>query len=358
MVKKNIVDDQVEEFQQPPESVEDDPIAAEAEAAAAIEIEEEPIEEAPQEDAPQQESSQEPFQMVTPIYLNTPDAEWPDDSVFYVLASNGIFKCRNHPFFTSCVKTDKFPSELEEQKSSFRFRYPRIPQSMLAGILAFFTKIYKKYKSEAIVLLYFNRHTQDYEVVCPEQWITEHVSKFGSNWTSLDVKYKLPMPDPMMVPVASIHSHGNLGAFHSWTDENDEKHFAGIHITIGNVNGESYSISIEAVVDTQRFRVDPELMVDGYGEKEDKKTYRKTNGLMRGKLTDVPNEWMARMSIKQEDVGVQGGIRKYSGGYSGYFGCQGRYQNNDDGWGYGRYSGYSDDDSSSYEKLDAERDDN
>src|SRR3990167_3080761 len=82
--------------------------------------------------------------LTTPLYFNTNLTEWPQDSVFYVMASNGLFKCRNHPFFISCVKTDRFPTELKPCEQSLSLRYPKIPKAMFQKVVGFFSKVYDK----------------------------------------------------------------------------------------------------------------------------------------------------------------------------------------------------------------------
>jgi len=52
-------------------------------------------------------SRQLPF---TPIYLKLDDAaDWPPDRAFYLLSREGLFLCRNHEFFSSCVRADRWP---------------------------------------------------------------------------------------------------------------------------------------------------------------------------------------------------------------------------------------------------------
>ena len=56
----------------------------------------------------------------TPVLLkDSPDFDWPaNERVFYVLARDGLYLCRNHAFFRSCVKARSGPSVLEDQDRS------------------------------------------------------------------------------------------------------------------------------------------------------------------------------------------------------------------------------------------------
>jgi uncharacterized protein YbaR (Trm112 family) len=54
-----------------------------------------------------------------------------------------------------------------------------------------------------------------------------------------------------------------MSAFHSTTDDADEKSFDGLHITIGNVDEAFVSISASIVSNGTRFMVDPDEYIDG-----------------------------------------------------------------------------------------------
>ena len=48
---------------------------------------------------------------MTPIYIKeSVDEAWPEESVFYVLSSSGLFLCRNHEMFRSCTPIRAWPS--------------------------------------------------------------------------------------------------------------------------------------------------------------------------------------------------------------------------------------------------------
>ena len=61
---------------------------------------------------------------VTPIYVKTdPRMPWPDDTFFYLMTADGLFACRNHKFFRSCVPAPRWPSELARQDTSLNVAY-------------------------------------------------------------------------------------------------------------------------------------------------------------------------------------------------------------------------------------------
>ena len=85
--------------------------------------------------------------LVTPIYVKTcSQTPWPErEKMFYLLAANGLFLCRNHPFFQSCVPAGSGPGELATQEAFFDIKYPKVPRHLLELTVGFFAKLGKKY---------------------------------------------------------------------------------------------------------------------------------------------------------------------------------------------------------------------
>jgi PRTRC genetic system protein A len=195
----------------------------------------------------------------TPLYIKDKPLDfkdtWPEDRMFYLLTSKGLMICRNTPFYRSCVQApaDKGPSELEEQSSFMRLRYPKIPQDMIETIVAFFYEVKKKHNSEAYVCLLWNNKTNAYELFCPEQTVT------GGH-----VDYELPDLEPHLMVVGDIHSHVDMSAFSSGVDTDDETQRPGIHVVVGHISSEPPEFHCESVVDGNRFNVKISLVVEKY----------------------------------------------------------------------------------------------
>ena len=70
--------------------------------------------------------------LLTPILVKSDhELAWPErERLFYLLARDGLYLCRQNEFFRSCVKTRSGPSELEEQRTFFEPRFPRIPAAL------------------------------------------------------------------------------------------------------------------------------------------------------------------------------------------------------------------------------------
>jgi len=87
--------------------------------------------------------------LVTPIYLKTePDPELPADPTAYVLSSSGLYLCRHHRFFQSCVPAPRWPRELRPHSASLRLNYPKIPRAQFELVVGFFAKVAKRYSAE------------------------------------------------------------------------------------------------------------------------------------------------------------------------------------------------------------------
>jgi PRTRC genetic system protein A len=238
--------------------------------------------------------------METPIYLKESEEmvpsspEWPQDRLFYLVTSEGLMKCRTTEFFRSCVKSNSNLSELEAQKPFVKLRYPKVPQEMLETVAGFFSAVQKKYDSEAYVCLLWNKNEKKYEIVCPPQEISGgHVS------------YDLPPQPPHMLLVGDIHSHVNMAAFASGTDENDETQRPGVHIVLGRISQEPPEFHIEVVVDGTRFGVKEEMMLEGYEKRR-----------------EFPPEWMDQLKKKTwgnhvNPAGTLAGFRQGVGEYEG-----------------------------------------
>jgi proteasome lid subunit RPN8/RPN11 len=222
--------------------------------------------------------------LTTPIYLKVhPEMAWPDDTFFYVLTSDGLFVCRNHKFFRSCVRARRFPSQLAGQEAFLQADYPKMPRRMIERIVGFFSEVAEKFGSEAAVLLAWDEPAQQIRVVVPEQ-----VASVGRNWRGqpypIDLKYEAPaqLPDGWVV-IGDVHSHVDYWATPSYVDDQDETHRAGVHVIVGRIYSEPPEFHVEAVVDGQRFTLRQQQVMEGY---------------RRRRTDNIPLSWFEKLKIK------------------------------------------------------------
>lgn len=244
----------------------------------------------------------------TPLYLFK-DGElfnWPTSKLFYILAGNGYFQCRNHPFYQAAVTlTNVGHPDLADYKGFCRATYPKLPQAMLEKIVGFFSAVEKEHDSEAYVLLGYDLHEKEIKMLVPEQKVS---------WS--DAKYELPNYPNNWILLGDVHSHVKMPAFSSFTDKEDEAKRSGLHIVVGKIDQEPPEFHIEIVVDGSRFEVkDHDIIFEGYKYRD----------------MDVPAEWMTQVTKKSWSW--QGG--DYKEGQK-----QRKKRNKLIGWWTGKVGGY------------------
>lgn len=185
-----------------------------------------------------------------PVYVNDGSYEIPDDDICYIIAKEGIFLKKRMGVMESISPVDKI-SILNSVSSFATMHIKKIPGSKFAQVVEFFRAVYEKYRAEAVVLLFYDEEKKTYIILPPEQKVTA---------ASLDYDRKMTIDGLTMV--GTIHSHARMSAFHSGTDDDDEKSFDGLHITVGDVDEDEFSLSASIVSNGHRFMVDPQDYVD------------------------------------------------------------------------------------------------
>ncbi len=190
-----------------------------------------------------------------PIVAYTEGSELPDHDIMYIITKKGMMLKKSIGFFESLAPI-KEVSTLDALSSYAKLNIEKIPQKEFCKIVSFFKWAYKKYHSEAIVILHYNDDKKDWKIECPEQIVSAgSVSYEASTAKSLSG----------YVRIGTIHSHGSMSAFHSGTDDNDEREWDGLHITFGRMNEDFIGIATSIVANGTRFTVKAEDYIDGIG---------------------------------------------------------------------------------------------
>jgi hypothetical protein len=232
--------------------------------------------------------------LITPVFVKTSDdPEWPEgEKVFYMISGDGLHLCRNHEFFRSCVPAPSWPSELAEQKTFLRIRYPHISPRRIEQVVGFFDLVWKLHGGEAAVMLARDRETNETRVIVPEQVTTVIRTSRGDLYPS-GVRYAVPSLPAHLTVYCDIHSHCDLSAYASSVDTNDEAFRAGLHAVVGRLHQEPPQFHTEAVVDGVRFQVASTTLFGGYT----KRAY------------DFPRWWLDKVEVSSAAGGCQGGER-------------------------------------------------
>jgi hypothetical protein len=190
-----------------------------------------------------------------PIYLADRVNMNPKDDICYIVAKNGLFVKKKLGIMESVTPVKDIPSLDYEVDPYVKMKLPKIPKQIFCNIFSLFRKVYELYRSECTVLLFYNEKKKKFRVGVPYQKVS---------FTSAEC-IKMGSP-PGFITVASVHSHCSFSAFHSGTDIADEEYIEGLHITIGNVDEDQFSLVASIVSNRKRFKVDPIDFINGVDE--------------------------------------------------------------------------------------------
>lgn len=173
----------------------------------------------------------------------------------YLIAKDGVFLNRKTHLGTALIKQYKMPDMLGSvgERGVFFWEANPVPAELCAKIYDFFKRIYDKYQTEAEVILTADYQTKEWKAFIPTQKVT------GSSVNSVF--------DPEHIArrhliVGTMHSHCNMGAFHSGTDINDASDLDGIHFTIGHLGHEKPQIAVMVMMNKIQFNYEPEEVSD------------------------------------------------------------------------------------------------
>jgi len=191
------------------------------------------------------------------VFINDGLNEAPTDDIFYIVGKEGLFIKKSLGIIDSITPIDNI-SVLNSVETCARINIEKIPQKMFVEMYMFFKDVYKKFQSEAILLIFYNEKTHEYKLVSPKQEVSG---------ASMDYDRKVTIKNYTMI--GDIHSHGTMSAFHSSVDDNDEESFDGLHITLGHITSSNFSISSSIVINGSRFIVDPFDYIAGIQKAKD-----------------------------------------------------------------------------------------
>lgn len=186
-----------------------------------------------------------------PVYILAEGVELPKEGTYYIVAKGGVFLHKDNGLIEATVKVDRIPF-LQEVTPSANLRLPKLPPKLLVQTLLFFRRVYQQHLSEAAVLLHYSTESQRYILHCPSQQVS-----------AASVTYNASERFDNFQLVGTIHSHASMGAFHSGVDDADERHFDGLHITIGRLDQPYFTVSCSTVVNSQRFYLAPQDAIIG-----------------------------------------------------------------------------------------------
>lgn len=198
-----------------------------------------------------------------PLFLKDKNFVEPDELSYYLLSADGLFLVKNFKIYRSCTKVEKGLPWLEEQTDEIKLNLPKIPRSIIERVVGFFYVVYRLYKSEAIVFLYFNPKEKYFKIWVPEQEVeVRTLGRYVLGGYHLNYS-GVPTPDGF-IRVGTIHSHGHMPAYYSWTDEKDSKFDDSLNLVVGDLDRKRPSFAACFMVNGHKFELEPEKVMKHY----------------------------------------------------------------------------------------------
>ncbi len=157
---------------------------------------------------------------------------------------------KSYPGLFDCVLEHK----VTETSSNFQWSGPRMTPEMWAEIMAFFQWTYKEHKSEAQVRLFVHPDKGWMAWAFPQKGGTSLTTKEVENEDSK--KQRAEQIPEGYIAFGTIHHHCSISAFQSSTDTDDEKNVDGLHITIGNIDKEQFTMHARLYLKGNKFEPD------------------------------------------------------------------------------------------------------
>ena len=131
---------------------------------------------------------------------------------------------------------------------------PLIPFKHLLDIISLFRKIENEGGNEALVNIYWDKHDKTYIVDIPEQTASP---------ISVDSRTNPEYDNDRFIHYADVHSHCNMGAFFSETDNRDER-ATRVYAVIGNVQSYFPEIKVRISNGGTYLEIEPNVVFEEY----------------------------------------------------------------------------------------------
>jgi PRTRC genetic system protein A len=133
--------------------------------------------------------------------------------VLYVMRGDGLWEIRTNSLgvFRRMAAKVCIPGLPYGFKEGFELSVPKIPVALLWQAIAFFRQVYELHESESAVRVVYDQKCNRYFLDCPPQEVCAVHCHFDRKQTFKDA-----------IVVAEIHSHGQMSASFSKTDDKDE----------------------------------------------------------------------------------------------------------------------------------------
>ncbi len=176
------------------------------------------------------------------VHVMTQGSSIPNERPSYIVGRNGMYLALSNTWVDAVVPVKEL-KVLDSVIPSINLKLPPLPKKMVSDILSFFRIVNERYSTEAAVLLHYSAK-DGWLFTVPKQQVTPN-----------KVSYAMEERLEGYQCFGTMHSHGEMGAWHSMTDVMDEADFDGIHVTVGRIHKlpKFFSLAGEIVVRGSRF---------------------------------------------------------------------------------------------------------
>ena len=189
--------------------------------------------------------------------------------------------------------------KLEEKLLSVKIK--QVPFRVINKVHSFLKRIYEKTKTEVAVILWYNDNLDDWKVEVPKQVCSgAHVDYERSQEEAEE------FISEGYFEAGTIHSHANMSAFHSATDDADEIKFDGLHMTMGNFDLSEQTFSQRLILGQMILKLEFYQMVS------------MNNIISKFHDVEIPEEWINNVEVKKIDFIVKSNIKGFNRGYNKY----------------------------------------
>lgn len=127
-----------------------------------------------------------------------------------------------------------------------------IPAEILFEVLRFFKYMAYKGSYEALANIYWDKQAEEFVVDIPEQKVSR---------ASVSGKISAAFDSRRFIHYMDIHSHNNMNAFFSKTDDMDEK-AARVYAVVGKVSGFFPEIKVRIANSRSFVEIDPSVVFE------------------------------------------------------------------------------------------------
>jgi PRTRC genetic system protein A len=178
----------------------------------------------------------------------------PESGPTYIVGKHGFYLRKETSLYQVTVKVPEIPAYAEVKEELF-WQAPPIPYALIERAHAFFRAVFWKFGGEAIVALVLEKD-RTWQLEAPEQTVS-----------SMHLDYDLKSLAGKGRLAGTIHSHCNMGAFFSNTDDDDTAEgFDGLHLVLGRIMLPLPEIAAAVCINGSVFKLAPEAVISDLPE--------------------------------------------------------------------------------------------